>query len=132
MTRVQQSRPAPRTTQTSQAAKKPTAQQAQTKPTGWGPSTTSPAAQARALATLLKSPAGAKQASKLIDTVVKQNDLAKALNWEAGHIKAVKPNGDGTFTVDVQLDVLKGRGVEKNYFNAIVNGQGKVLDVPQG
>lgn len=132
MTRIQQSRPAARTTQAQQASTKPTAQQAQTKPTGWGPSTTSPTAQARALATHLKSPAGAKQASKIIDTVVKKNDLAKALNWEAGHIKAVKPNADGTFTVDVQLDVLKGRGVEKNYFTATVNAQGKVLDVPQG
>lgn len=64
--------------------------------------------------------------------MAKKSELAKALNWEAGHIKAVKANADGTFTVDVQLDVLKGRGVEKNYFNAIVNGAGKVLTVPQG
>jgi hypothetical protein len=44
----------------------------------------------------------------------------------------VRPLGAGTFEVNVTLEVLKGKGVQKNYFNAIVNAQGKVLDVPQG
>jgi hypothetical protein len=33
----------------------------------------------------------------------------------------------------VQLDVLtKNGGIQKNYFSATVNAQGKVLSVPQG
>lgn len=130
--KIQQSRPAARPS-TAQQPSSASQTQGPAKPgAGWGPKPT-PAAQARALATLLKSPEGGKQASKIIDQVVKKNDLARELNWEAGHIKAVKPFEAGKFLVDVQLDVLKPNGgVEKNYFSAIVNAQGKVLDVPQG
>jgi hypothetical protein len=129
--KIQQSRPAGRPS-ASQSAQKPT-EQAPTKQTGWKPATQSPAAQARALSAFLKSPEGAAQASKIVQTVAKKNDLAKALNWEAGHLKAIKPNGDGTFDVGVQLDVLtKNGGIQKNYFSATVNAQGKVLSVPQG
>lgn len=130
--KIQQSRPAARPATAQQAS---TASQTQgpSKPaTGWGPKPT-PAGQARALAAHLKSPEGAKQAGRIIDQVVKKNDLARELNWEAGHIKGVKPFEGNKFLVDVQLDVLKPNGgVEKNYFSAIVNAQGKVLDVPQG
>lgn len=129
--KIQQARPAARPS-ASQSTHKPT-EQAPTKQTGWKPSAQSPAAQARALSAFLKSPGGAAQASKIVETVAKKNDLAKALNWEAGHIKAIKPNGDGTFDVGVQLDVLEPNGgIQKNYFGATVNLQGKVLGVPQG
>jgi len=129
MTRITQSRPAAR----------PIAQTAPSKPSstptktaGWNAKTQSPTAQARALSAHLKSPEGAKQAARIIDTIAKKSELARGLNWEAGNITSVKPLGAGTFEVNVTLEVLKGKGVQKNYFNAIVNAQGKVLDVPQG
>lgn len=132
MSRIQQSRPAARPA-TAQQTVAPKKQETPAKiATGWKAGTASPARQARALEAHLQSPAGAAQASKLIQTVARKSELARELNWEAGHIKDVKANADGTFTVDVQLDVLKGRGVQKNYFTAIVNASGKVLDVPQG
>jgi hypothetical protein len=131
--RIQQPRPTTKTSAAQQTA--PTKQtMTPSKPTatGWGPRAT-PASQARALAAYLKSPEGAKQAARIIETVAKRNDLAKELNWEAGHLKGVKPYENGKFLVDVQLDVLTEKGgVQKHYFGAIVNAQGKVLDVPQG
>ena len=133
MTKIATQRPAVSAASTQQARGRAEAKTpAQTAPTGWKPSVASPAAQAKALAAFLKSPEGAKAGAKLVDTVAKKNDLARALNWEAGHIKSVKPYESGKFLVDVQLDVLKGKGVEKNFFTAIVDGKGKVLDVPQG
>ena len=129
----------PRISQTRPVATRPAVQEssrshapATTASAGWKANPTSPARQARALEAHFKSPAGAAQAAKLIQTIARKSELARGLNWEAGHIKNVKPNTDGTFTVDVQLDVLKGKGVEKNYFTAIVSPAGKVLDVPQG
>lgn len=113
-----------------QVSKKESA--AQTASTGWKPQTSTPAQQAKALAAHLKGPEGARQAAKIVDTVAKKNELARGLNWEAGHLKSVKPYENGKFIVDVQLDVLKGKGVEKNYFTAIVDSKGKVIDVPQG
>lgn len=132
--RISQHRPAT----VAHAPSKPAAKakpQAATKPTtGWNPSSTSPSAQAKALAAKLHSPAGAKQAQRIVETVAKKSELAHSLNWEAGDITSVKANKDGTFTVNVTLDVLQtnGQSVQKNYFNAIVDGSGKVLDVPQG
>lgn len=131
--RVQQPRPAAKPSAAHQAA--PTKQPStpsKAAPAGWGPKPTA-ASQARALATFLKSPEGAKQGARIVETVAKKNDLARELNWEAGHLKAVKPFEGGKFLVDVQLDILKPKGgVEKHFFSAIVNAQGKVLDVPQG
>jgi chromosome segregation ATPase len=117
-----------------QPGKAPTAQQ-QSPAQGWGPSTArpSPAAAAKTLAAHLNSPAGTKQASKIIDTIASKSELARALNWEAANIKSVKPNGDGSFSVEVQFDVLgKNDTVKKHLFYADVTAAGKVLSVPQG
>ena len=130
MTRITQSRPAARPT--AQTAPSKPATPPKTAAAGWNAKTQSPTAQARALSAHLKSPEGAKQAARIIDTIAKKSELARGLNWEAGNITSVKPLGAGTFEVNVTLEVLKGKGVQKNYFNAIVNAQGKVLDVPQG
>ncbi len=134
--RISQHRPATVAHAPSKPAAKARPQaQASTKPTtGWNPSSTSPSAQAKALAAKLHSPAGAKQAQRIVETVAKKSELARGLNWEAGDITSVKANKDGTFTVNLTLDVLQnnGQSVQKNYFNAIVDGSGKVLDVPQG
>ncbi len=118
---------------TLQPGKAPTAQQSPAQ--AWGPSSTraSPAAAAKALAAHLHSPAGAKQASKIIDTIAKKSELARELNWEAATIKSVKPTGDGSFSVEVQFDVLtKNDKVKSHLFYADVNATGKVLSVPQG
>ncbi|MDP3156883.1 MAG: hypothetical protein Q8N23_29705 [Archangium sp.] len=117
-----------------QPGKAPTAQQ-QGPAQAWGPSSTrpSPAAAAKALAAHLNSPAGAKQASKIIDTIATKSELARALNWEAANIKSVKPTGDGSFSVEVQFDVLtKNDKVKSHLFYGDVNATGKVLSVPQG
>lgn len=130
--KIQQRRPATRPSTPKQTSSASQTQGPAKPASGWGPKPT-PAAQARALAAHLKSTDGATQAGRIIDQVVKKNDLAGELNWEAGHIKSVKPFENGKFLVDVQLDVIKPNGrIEKNYFGAIVNAQGKVLDVPQG
>lgn len=133
MTKISSQRPAVAASVAQQAPGRAKAQNAaQTAPTGWKPQTSTPAQQAKALAAHLKGPDGARQAAKIVETVAKKNELARGLNWEAGHLKSVKPYENGKFLVDVQLDVLKGRGVEKNFFTAIVDAKGKVLDVPQG
>lgn len=129
--KVQSNRPAARSTASQQPAR--AAQQAPTKSTGWGPKTQTPAAQARALSAHLKSPAGAALAAKIVSTVAKKSELARDLNWEAGNIGTVKPLADGKFQVNVTLEVVKPNGkIEKNYFDAITDAKGKVLDVPQG
>ena len=105
---------------------------AQVGKSAWSPkSAAATSAGAKALkAVIVATP---ELASRIISTVAKRSDLARELNWEAGHIKSVKPNLDGkSYSVEVQLDVLKGKKIEKNLFYANVNSAGKVLNVPQG
>jgi hypothetical protein len=116
-----------------QPGKAPTAQR-QDPAQAWGPSPRpSPAATAKALSAHLNSPAGARQAGKIIDTISRKSVMASELNWEAANIKSVKPNGDGSFNVEVQFEVLQKKGKPvAHLFYADVNASGKVLSVPQG
>ena len=91
-------------------------------------------AHARKLLAFFKSKQGAKKALSVIKRIVKGNDFAKELNWEAALIQKVKPGHKrGVYDVHVAFVALDKNGKETtNYFTAEVDKTGRVLSVPQG
>ncbi len=102
-------------------------------PAGWSAGSGSARVQARRLETYLRSPEGKALATRIIHDAVKKNALGKNLKIESGVVTRVRPEPSGTsFVVDVEVTVKRQGKSEKNFFNAIIDAKGKLLEVPQG